>query len=264
MTAKRTQVSDATSKEVHAATLRLIASIGSFFASGDRTTNEIILVPMTIFARIVRVHEATVGLLKDGYVSEAAVLTLTAFELRIDLLDTASDINRATAWIEHGDVARKPDSVRATLNRLFRKAETDRMYEIFRYLSGIKHGNSLLSDLAFPISKRHSTLMVTTGPIDNAAMQAFSRAIFAYSTYQLIWAGQVLNKVTGRYAIIPKPEREKVHEHYMSLRTVQTEFLQLCRQKVRSRQSFFGMKERRSGQRVSQPINAKRKAGDAN
>lgn len=179
---KPTFVNEDISNEAHRAALRLLSGIGSYFAEGDRTINEIIFVPMAIMARIVRVHEATLALLKEGYVSEAAVLTLTAFELRVDLLDVASDIKRATAWVEHDDHKQKSAKMKPTLDRLFGKARADRMYEIFRILSGIKHGNPLYSDLAFPITKRRSMVMVTTGPIENAAAHAFSRSVFAYST----------------------------------------------------------------------------------
>ena len=133
---KRTVVNEDVSNEAHEAALKLILGIGSYFAEGDRTINEIIFVPMAIMARIVRVHEATVTLLKEGYVSEGAILTLAAFELRVDLLDVASDIKRATAWVEHSDPKQKSAKMKPTLDRLFGKAPADRMYEIFRTLSG--------------------------------------------------------------------------------------------------------------------------------
>lgn len=242
---KRTVVNEDISNEAHGAALKLISGIGSYFAEGDRTINEIIFVPMAIMARIVRVHEATVALLKEGYVSEAAILTLTAFELRVDLLDVASDIKRATAWVEHYDHKQKSAKMKPTLDRLFGKAQADRMYEIFRTLSGIKHGNPLYSDLAFPITKRQSVMMVTTGPIENVSAHAFSRAVFAYSTYQLVWAAQVLNKLVAQYAVVEKPVRQQVQELYMSLRKVETEFRVHCRRKVGSKESFFGMKKNR-------------------
>lgn len=241
--AKRTAVNDALAKEVHEATLRLMLGVSAYFSSGGRTTNEIVFVPMAIVARMVRVHEATLALLKEGYLQEAAVLALTAFELRIDLLDTASEIKRATAWVEHSNPAQKPGNVKPTLDRLVGKVQADRMYEVFRVLSGIKHGNPLYSDLAFPISKRGNLLMVTTGPIDNVSTRAFSRAIFSYSTYQLAWAAQVVNILVAKYAIVDKPARQKVHDHYVALRRVETEFRAHCRRKLGAKASFFGMKE---------------------
>ncbi|SHM73057.1 hypothetical protein [Roseibium suaedae] len=241
---KRTEVDDDISNKVHGATLELMLGIGSYFAQGDKKINEIIFVPMAITARIARLHEAIATLLKDGYISEAAILSLTVFELRIDLLDVASDIKRATAWIEHDNPKRKLEGMKPSLVRLFSAARANRMYEIFRTLSGIKHGNPLFSDLAFPVTKRQNRMTVTTGPIENASTKAFSRAVFAYSTYQLIWSAQVLNKLVAQYTVIDRHTRQNVHDLYMSLRKVETEFYTHCRRKVASKETFFNLKKR--------------------
>lgn len=251
---KRTVVNEEISIEAHQAALKLLFGIGSYFAESDRPINEIIFVPMAIMARIVRLHEATVALLKDDYVSEAAILLLAAFELRVDLLDVSSDIKRATAWVEHSDRKQKPARMKPTLDRLFSKAEADRMYEVFRALSGIKHGNPLYSDLAFPITKRRNVMMVTTGPIENASARAFSRSVFAYSTFQLVWAAQVLNHLVAKYAVVDKPIRQNVHDLYMSLRKVETEFRAHCRRRVKSKDSFFDMKKKHRTKRGLQRV----------
>ncbi len=251
--AKRTVVDEGTSNEVHSASLKLMLGIGSYFAAGDKAINEIIFVPMTIMARIVRLHEAVVTLLREDYVSEAAILSLTVFELRIDLLDSSSDINRATAWIEHDNPTRKREGIKPSLERLFSNARANRMYEIFRTLSGIKHGNPLFSDLGFPVTKSRNRMSVTTGAIENRSTKAFSRAVFAYSTYQLIWSAQVLNKLVAKYTVINRPTRQNVHDLYMSLRKVETEFYQHCRRKVATKETFFDLKKKHRPENAALP-----------
>lgn len=241
---KRTIVNEDISNEAHEATLKLMSGVGSYFAEGDSNINEIIFVPVAILSRIVRGHEATLALLKDAYVSEAAIVTLATFELRVDLLDVARDIKRATAWVEHSDRKQKLGKMKPTLDGLFGKVEADRMYYIFSTLSGIKHGNPRYSELAFPITMRRGMMTVTTGPIETAAAHAFSRSLFAYSTYQLVWAAQVFAKFVARYAFVEPSVLQEVQSLYLSLKKVEIEFWRLCRRKVESHESFFDMKKK--------------------
>jgi hypothetical protein len=74
----------------------LTAQIVAYFHDGQKAINEIIIVPLLISARIFRTYDAINMLLENGYVSEAAVLTLTQFELRLDLAYTAHDVTHAT------------------------------------------------------------------------------------------------------------------------------------------------------------------------
>jgi hypothetical protein len=48
-----------------------------------------------------RTYDAIQFLLKNGYVSEATILTLTQFELRIDLAYTAHSVANASEWLDH-------------------------------------------------------------------------------------------------------------------------------------------------------------------
>lgn len=75
---------------------------------------------------------------------------LTQFELRFDLLYVASDIKQATAWVEHDNPKAVNENMKSKLQRMFKPRDVERFYEIYRYLSGIKHGNPVYSELGFP------------------------------------------------------------------------------------------------------------------
>jgi hypothetical protein len=237
------RVIKAEAKASQEAAVKLVAEIGKYFATG-KDINELIFVPLTIMLRIIRNHEATVLLLKQKYYSEAAVLTLTQFELRHDLLYVASNIQHATQWVEHENPKHLNTNIRAKLQALFKETDADRLYETFGYLSGIKHGNPVYSELAFPGRGRGSRYVMSTGPIDDRFARTFSEALFAYGVYQLTWAAQVVNKLVAQYAIVDLEIRKQVHGHYMAQKHLETLFRRFLKRKVSSRRTFFGIKAR--------------------
>lgn len=173
------------------------------------------------------------------------MLTLAQFEARFDLLYVASDIKRATQWVEHDNPRKLNPNMKAKLKALFRPAQAGRLYETFSYLSGIKHGNPLYSELGFPGCSRRGALMVSTGPITDRFSKAFSRALFAYAIYQLIWGAQVVNKLVAQYTTVPTEHRQRVHDLYMALRPLESEFRRVLKSKVVARKTFFGIAARK-------------------
>jgi hypothetical protein len=229
-------------KAVHDATLQLMTGIIDYFFKQKSTVNEIIFVPISILSRILRTHDAIALLLKNGHYSEAAVLVLTQFELRFDLLYVSSDIKHATAWVAHNNPKMLNTKMKAKLEKLFRPAEAARLYETFGYLSGIKHGNPLYSELAFPGRRRAGRFMIATGPIEDRFTKMFSDALFAYSTYQVAWSAQVLSKLISRYAIMDHERRVRVHGNYMRLKHLEADLRRFFKRKVSARKTFFGIK----------------------
>jgi hypothetical protein len=179
------QISEADAKIINDATLQLMLGVTDYFFKQKSTVNEIIFVPIAIMSRIMRTHDAITLLLKNEHYSEAAVLLLTQFELRFDLLYVSSDIKNATAWVAHENPKALNTGMKAKLEKLFKPAEVARLYETFGYLSGIKHGNPLYSELAFPGRSRAGRFLLSTGPIDDRFAKTFSDVLFAYSTYQV-------------------------------------------------------------------------------
>ena len=92
---------EALEKAVRDAAHEITNDIVTYFFKEGATINEIIIVPITLMGRIIRTHDAILLLLNEEHPSEAAVLALTQFELRLDLAYTADDVKHAAAWLEH-------------------------------------------------------------------------------------------------------------------------------------------------------------------
>ncbi len=235
-------VSEADSKAVYDGALQLMMSITDYFFKEKSTINEIIFVPISIMSRILRTHDAIALLLKNEHYSEAAVLILTQFELRFDLLYVSSDIKHATAWVAHENPKALNAGMKAKLEKLFKPPEVARLYETFGYLSGIKHGNPLYSELAFPGRSRAGRFVISTGPIDDRFAKTFSDVLFAYSTYQVAWSAQVLSKLISKYVVIDHERRVRVHGNYMGLKHLESDLRRFLKRKISTRKTFFGIK----------------------
>jgi hypothetical protein len=242
MPARSITVNEKLEKQIHEATLRLLVGIGAYFVKEKKAINEIVFVPIALALRIIRTYEAIGVLLKEDHPQEAAVLALTMFELRFDLLYVASDIKRATQWVEHENPKSLSIGMKDKLLALFSRAEAERLYETFRVLSGIKHGNPLYSELAFPGRAKGEQMSFSSGPMDHRFGKALSAQVRAYAAYQLIWAAQVVNKLVAQYAILPREDRKKVRELFMALRPVEAQFRRFLKRRTSGRASFFGLK----------------------
>jgi hypothetical protein len=54
-----------------------------------------------IFARIIRLRDATLILTKARHPTEAGIIVLSQFEAKLDLAHAATDVKWATRWVEH-------------------------------------------------------------------------------------------------------------------------------------------------------------------
>lgn len=231
---------------IRTAAHELMIQIMGYFREQRQTINEIIVVPLTILARIIRSHDAIELLVKNNHPSEAAVLLLTQFELRFALAVTASDINEATQWIEHEDMTKLSQNMRARIDQLYQSdADRVRVYSIFRLLSGVKHGNPAYSELGFPARAAGGSIVVSTGDIEDDFAEQFGKMILAYSVYQLAWSTQVIHKFTGQYAKIERSVREKVQDSYKRTLPFETEFLLFLQDVVNRQGSYLGLKKAR-------------------
>ena len=220
-----------------------MGKINNYFYREKKHINEIILVPMMIMSRIIRSHDAIDLLLKNGHPSEAAVLALTQFELRLDLAYTASDVKHAAAWLDHENTKLSLMNVKKKINTLFSdEVERAKLYYIFQCLSGIKHANPVYSELGFPGRAKGGKLLVSTGEISDEFLEEFTNMVFAYSAYQLAWSSQVLNVCTSQYADIDKELRLKVRDLCAKLHPLEKEFCEFLKDMVSRRKSAFGMK----------------------
>jgi hypothetical protein len=188
-------------------------------------------------------------LLKEKHPSEAAILCLTQFELRLDLAYTAYSVDAAREWIEHEKTKISVQKIRSHIDNLFSDdSERDDLDSIFRYLSGIKHGNPVFSELGFPGRRSGHSIEIFSGPVDDDFEANFTDAVFAYAVYQLSWAAQVINICTAQYAKVDPDLRKRVHYYAHSLQNVQKDVRKFFEDVAENRAGHFGMKDLRKGQ----------------
>ncbi len=234
---------EALEKAVRDAAHEITMEILNYFVEEGATINEIIIVPITLLGRIIRTHDAIQLLLKEEHPSEAAVLTLTQFELRLDLAYTAVDVKHAAAWREHEKLEWSRLSVKKKIETLFNDdAEREKLSEIFTYLSGIKHGNPVYSELGFPGRISGGQIQISTGPIGDDFEKQFTEAVYKYALYQLAWSTQVLNVCTAKYAVVDKAVRQNVRDLCATLHPFEQKFRQFLEDVAEHRPGHFGIK----------------------
>lgn len=234
---------EALEKAVRDAAHEIASEIVNYFFKQGATINEIIIVPITLLGRIIRTHDAIQLLLKEEHPSEAAVLALTQFELRLDLAYTAYDVKHAAAWLEHEKLESSLLSVKRKIETLFKdEAARENLSKIFTYLSGIKHGNPVYSELGFPGRVSGGEIRISTGPIGDAFEKQFSEAVYKYALYQLVWSAQVLNVHTAKYAKVDKAVRQSVQDLCATVHPFEQEFRQFLENVAEHRPGHFGIK----------------------
>lgn len=230
-------------KAVRAAAHDITMEIVNHFFSEGTTVNEIVIVPVTLLGRIIRTHDAIQLLLNEQHPSEAAILALTQFELRLDLAFTANDVKHAAAWLEHEVLSWSLLSMKKKIENLFTdKAERERLNAIFTYLSGIKHGNPVYSELGFPGRVSGRQVQISTGPLGDEFEKQFSEVVFKYALYQLAWSANVLNVCIAKYATVDKAIRQNVRDLCATLYPFEQEFRQFLADVAKHRPGHFGVK----------------------
>ena len=230
-------------KTVRHAAHEITNEIVTYFSKEGAEANEIIAVPITLLCRIIRTHDAIQLLLKETHPTEAAVLALTQFELRLDLVYTADDVKHAAAWFEHEKLKWSLLPVNEKIKNLFKdEAERKNLSEIFKYLSGIKHGNPAYSELGFPGRVSGGKISISTGPIGDDFEKQFTEAVYKYALYQLAWSAQVLNVRTAKYTRVNMAVRQNVHDLFTTLRPFEQEFRQFLENVAKHRPGHFGIK----------------------
>ena len=134
-------------------------------------------------------------------------------------------------------------NVKEKIETLFKdKAEREKLSEIFKYLSGIKHGNPVYSELGFPGRVSGRNVLISTAPIGDNFENQFSEAVYKYALYQLAWSTQVLNVCTAKYAKVDKAVRQNVRDLCATVHPFEQEFRQFLENVAEHRPGHFGIK----------------------
>ena len=197
----------------------LHADVVGYFQSAKLQINELIIVPLIIFSRILRLHEAALTLIDARFPNEAGIIVLSQFEACLDIVQAADDIKWAARWLEHKNTRDSATpNVTKTIEKLF-KDDHDREIEIsiFRNLSAMKHGNPASSELGFQVRERQGTITVSTGDLDDATTQEASDMVGAYATFQLARSAQILSVLTAHYAACEGMTKQEVHSNWQKI-----------------------------------------------
>jgi hypothetical protein len=211
--------------KVHRDATVLCGEITGYFYREKIRINEAIFVPMIIFARIVRLRDATLILTKAGHPTEAGIIVLSQFEAKLDLARAAREVKWASRWVEHRNPRQSvTQNVTDAIRAVFADQDSADEQSIFRHLSALKHGNPASSELGFQVRRTNGTIMVSTGEIEDASTEAASAMIGGYATCQLAWAAQELNATICRYAKCEPATILAVRDNWAKLSGFRKEF----------------------------------------
>ena len=174
----------------------IVVNILSKSVKGPEVTiSKATLALASIHNRICRTHKAAILLVENRFPSEGAVLVTTEFELLLDLLFIARDVEiRGNQWLEHSNTRYTPWAVSAKIREVFPTAE--RLYEM---LCAIKHGNPTAGKLGFYFPK-NSQVIEGDEQEDDLPHRAKDYFVLAASSYQLLWATFAFLDATGMTA----------------------------------------------------------------
>lgn len=220
------QVCDAAfAKKVHSDATALCGEIVGFFHQEQIQINEIIFVPMIIFARIIRLRDAALTLTEAKFPTEAGILLLSQFEAKLDLAQAAQDVKWAARWLEHQNTRFSVTNVSQAVGSIFGdEQEREIEQSVFRYLSALKHGNPASSELGFQVRRSGAVLSLSTGEVEDAMTEVACAMMAGYATSQLAWAAQALQATMGQYAICTQAAKNAVWENWQQADGFGSEF----------------------------------------
>jgi hypothetical protein len=144
-------------------------------AQPDKPTSEVEasdVVCRNLFARLMTDLLAIKELAFNGYGIQATTLASSSFETAFMLGCIGGDNVRAKKWIEHKDWQKPVYSVYKSVEMALRnnglskpnlETETDRIYDMYRELCAVKHGNSQIQQ-HFHITQQGDDWTLTLGP----------------------------------------------------------------------------------------------------
>ena len=154
------------------------------------TVNKIYEVQLTILSRIMSSQAAIEILLEHGLHAEAAIIALSQFELRLDILYIGDKVERATKWLVHNSKTRQPWGVKRKIEEVYVHDPTmkESQHDGFRVLSQVKHGNPVAGSFGFNVRKDDQRITIAIGRIDDTQSRIYSLLICGLSIFQFLEA----------------------------------------------------------------------------
>ena len=225
---------------------RVIRQIDGYLRREKTTICEIISNPFIISKQIFRTYDAIDLLIREAFISEARLLVLIQFELRVDLAYSVYDSYNATRWPEHENLEwNVAQTMEKKINTIFsQRDDRSRIIDIFNYLSSIKHCNSISAGMDFPARGCVHGLLIPTGGLEDDSSNEFARQLARYAMYLLAWSFQTLSFCAGQYAIVDWGLRSATYELFSTLQANEEEFRQYLAHSARQNHGPFGLKGR--------------------
>ena len=151
-----------------------------------KLANAATYVSSLLLARVITGLQAVDLLLRNDYVIEAGVVTLSVFETKLDMLYVGTDAKRGDYWLRHEDPIRQPWSVAHKINSIYEGDLRQREQTTFQFLSAIKHGNPTAGPAGYPERRNPELWEIKTGGFDDSINLSISLIIGRIAREQLL------------------------------------------------------------------------------
>lgn len=170
-------------------------------------TQQLDRIPVTIptrvtLAMIFRMAEASSSvelLCRKGYVRDAVVVLLTAFELKLDLSFISLKVSRAQEWIDHSHEGKKPWKVADQLLEIYQDHQDhEAEKEMYRTFCMVKHCNPAGKSSSFSMAVTRDSMLLDQSGCNNTLIPSYVFALGVYlqkagEAASQIWTGQGLD-----------------------------------------------------------------------
>jgi hypothetical protein len=151
-----------------------------FFGGGElvgRLIDAAGYVTFVLFARVDTGMQGVRLLIERRLTIEAAVLALSMFEAKLDMLYIGADASQGDTWLAHTDPLNQPWKFQPKIRALYKGDDQHRELTIFRLLSAIKHGNPVAGEAGFHERRTPGEWHVQTGGFGDRTGLALSLII---------------------------------------------------------------------------------------
>ncbi len=178
---------------------RSMATISSAVDSlNSAPMNELRFVQFSLLARTFRLLRGIHTLVRERQPTEAGILTLSLFEVRLDAQYIGANIDRAHHWMTHDSELHQAWTVRSKINELYpRPEERDAQLQFFAFLSQLKHANPRAGSLAFGfrLNGNSTTLSMEDDPQDPIVQRHCRLILFSAITQALQSSGALFRSI---------------------------------------------------------------------